>query len=720
MAESIFAQAPGADGLHRTFCRLCEAQCGLIAEVTSGVIGKVGPDRDHPVSEGHLCIKGPAMASVTHDPDRVLTPLRRIGGPGEFEPVSWDEALDDIAARLRPVMARDAEGIGLFKGNPASFATLRALYGAQFLRALGGNKSFSSLHIDTGAKNLAQELVFGGAADWTFPDLEDCDFLIILGGNPLVSHMSLVAEPRVLPKLAAIHARGAVVVVDPRRTETAQRFEHLPIRPDSDAWLLAAMLNHIFARGLERRALLEARTTGWEDLRAAVQPITPERAAARCGAPAEAIRDLATRFAEARTAACYGRVGTNRGRFPTLVNLLIESLNVVTGRFGEPGGWISGVSPLAAQPASPPVLAPYGAARSRIGDIPLVLGQSPGGALAAEIVTPGKGQLRALFVESGNPVHSYPAGNELAEALEQLDLFVAIDLYINETARHAHYILPATTFFERDDFTDYWVRNAPRPCGAIFPAVIAPRGEARLEYDIYNAILERVGLPAVPAAPDDGSDLSPLMRTADAMLRGGVHGDHHGARPEGLSIARLRREFPSGVRIGERADAAASWQRVWTEEGKVRLWHAVTAGEFARLLADVSGATDGQLLLFGRRKLASLNSWMHNVERLVRSEKPTLLIHPGDARARNIGDGQMVEIASKAGRIAVEAEISEDVVPGSVNYPHGWGHEGGWRRAKRLPGANVNLIASSRPEDWEQVSGMVHVDGIAVTVAPLG
>jgi formate dehydrogenase len=713
----LFVDEPGADGLHRTFCRLCEAQCGLVAKVHDGVITKVSPDRDHPVSEGHLCVKGPGMAAITNDPDRVLTPLKRVGGPGEFEPVSWEEALDDIAARLRPIMARDPAGVALYKGNPASFATLRSVYGALFLKALGGHKNFSSVHIDTGSKNLAMELVFGGAADWTFPDLEACDFLIVIGANPMVSHMSLVAEPRVLHKLQAIHERGRVVVIDPRLTETARRFEHVPVTPDTDAWLLGAMLNHVFAAGLERRDVLEARTSGWEQLRDAVAPITPEVAERRCGVPAGAIRELAERFVRARTAACYGRVGTNRGRYATLVNIFIESLNVIAGRFGEVGGWITGVSPMVDPnaPASPSAV--YASARSRIGNLPLVLGMQPGGSLAADITTPGEGQIRALFIDAGNPVLSYPGGDALVAALEELELCVALEIYVTETSRHAHYILPGTTFFEREDLTDYWVRNATRPWVQFTPAVIPPRGEARLEFDIYNAILERLGSPPVFAGADSKNARPDLMEVADGMFRRGVFGDRFGEAPEGMSIERLRREFPSGVRVAEHPDVAGVWSRVRNPDGRARLWHEVTAAEVARLLAD-PGDPDGEVLyLFGRRKLASLNSWMHNVERLVRTDRPTLLMHPKDALARQIVDGQTVRIASKTASLEIEVEITEDVTPGSVNYPHGWGHRGGWNRANSLPGANINLLASSDPEDWEQVSGMVHVDGIPVWVS---
>ncbi len=717
MAEDNFTQTAGADGLHRTYCRLCEAQCGMIAHVNGGRIERIEPDREHPVSEGHVCIKGTSFAAVTYDPDRVLTPLKRIGGPGEFAPVSWDEALDDIAARLQAIVAKHGgAAIGSYKGNPASFATLHSTYGALFLKAMGGFKNFNAVQIDTGAKNLAQELVFGSGVDWTFPDIERCDFLIMIGANPLVSHMSLVAEPRARERLDAIASRGGVVAIDPRRTETARRYEHVPVLPDSDAWLVGAMIAHIFAKGLESRTVLEERTTGWEQLREALAPLTPELAEKRCGVPAETIRKLAERFAATPAAACYGRVGTNRGRFGTLVNLLIESLNVIAGKFGVQGGWMTGLAPIGVA-NSPPAHPRYGAMRSRIGNLPMVLGSTPGGSLAAEITTPGDGQMHALFVDSGNPVMAYPDGETLSAALEELDLLVSIDFYVNETTRHAHYVLPSLTFLEREDLTDYWVRNAPRPWVQFSPAVIEPVGESRHEFDIYNAILARMGLPALFSDPKARSNEAPaLMDVADRMLRVGPFGDGMGDKPDGLTMAKLRDEHPSGTRTADHFDAAESWQRVWTKDGKAQLWHEVTQAEIARLLAEPTERAGDELLLFGRRKLGSLNSWMHNVERLVRSETPSLMMHPRDATARGFADGQTVRVSTATGAGEVLLEVTEEVMPGSVCYPHGFGHSGGWQRANALPGININLIASSRPEDWEQVSGNVHVDGFPVRV----
>ncbi|MHC4046832.1 molybdopterin-containing oxidoreductase family protein [Bradyrhizobium sp. 23AC] len=716
----VFATAPGQDGAHLTYCRLCEAQCGLVAQVKNGRIVKVRPDEEHVTSAGHLCVKGPAMASVTHDPDRVLSPLRRKGGPGDFEPVSWEEALDDIAKRLHSVLELYGSGaVATYSGNPASFATMHYSYTRMFGAALGSKaKAFSAMHTDTASKILAQELVYGTPVPVTFPDLEDCDFLMMLGANPMVSHMSLVSEPRVRQKLAAIHQRGRVVVVDPRRTETARLFEHLPIRPDTDAWLIAAMLQHIFASGLEDRKTLEQRSEGAEQLREAVKPITPERASSYCGVPSQAIRSLAVRFAQARTAACYGRVGVCRGRYATLVNVLIELLNVVTGRFGQAGGWVSGMSPLQAD-GGPRTYPAYGSKRSRIGDLPLIIGSSPGGSLADEITTGGPDQMRVLFMDSGNPVASYPQGDQLAGALEQLDMMVALDLYITETTRHAHYILPSPTFYERDDLTDMWVANAPRPWIQYVGAVLPPLGKARLEFDVYDAILQRLGLPSLLSNFASSDTPRPrLMEAVDRALRAGVYGDRFGERSSGLSLARLRDEFPHGVRLSDRVDAAASWARLRTPDGKIRLWHPVFGAEFARLQGAATDE-DGPLRLIGRRKLPSMNSWMHNVERLVRSDRPTLLMNPLDAETRGIHDGTRVKITSSFGSIEVEVELSTDMIAGAVSYPHGWGNRGGWTHAASLPGANVNLLASSRPQDWEQISGMIHLDGVPVIVLPV-
>ena len=715
--QENYRPAPGEDGTHTSFCRLCEALCGLSVEVEAGRITRIGPDRDHPVSEGHLCIKGARMVDIVHDADRVLHPLRRKGGAGDFERVSWDEALDDIAARLGTILGQHGrDSLAVYLGNPASFASMHPAYMGGFLRTLGSGRKFNSLHTDTGAKNLAMELTYGNPFRYTFPDLEDCDFLIVIGGNPVTSHMSLVSEPRVLARLDAIAARGGVVVIDPRRTETAQRYEHLPVRPNSDVWLLVTMLNTLFEEGLFDPEALDAIATGWRDLRSALAGIPAETAAARCGVSVEDTQALARRLAAARTAAVYTRLGTGRGSFATLSNLLIEAINIVTGRLGQSGGWVIGEGAVPAVTVNP---FPYGGKRSRIGDLPLILDIAPGGTLASEITTPGAGQIRALFVDSGNPVMSYPRGDRLEQALEMLDLHVSFDLYVNETDRFADYVLPATTFLERPDMNELWGANAPRPWIQYTDAVLNPQGEARNEFDIYAAILERMGLPSPLAmmGTTDCPNPDPIA-AVDAKLQAGPFGASKLAG--GLSLAMLRDHHPHGYRFQQRVDPAASLAAITLPGGKANLWGEVYASEFVRLLAIQAPAKpdDAALLLFGRRRLQSLNSWMHNSERLTRGHQPCLQIHPADAARLELADGQRVAMITAAGRIVVPLEVTEDIVPGAVCYPHGWGNRGGWQRANAIEGANVNLLASDDPADWEQVSGMCLLDGIPVRLEP--
>lgn len=708
---NIGVPQPGEDGTHISFCRLCEALCGLSVEVKDGRIAKIGPDREHPVSQGHMCVKGARMIDVVHDPDRLLHPLRRTGGPGEFERVSWDEALDDIATRLSAIVAEHGgEAVTAYLGNPASFATMHPAYMNGFLKALGADKKFNSMHTDTGAKNLVLELTYGNPYRYTFPDLEDCDFLIVIGGNPAVSHMSLISEPRALQKLDAIAARGGIVVVDPRRTETARRYEHLAVRPDSDVWLLTMLLRTVFEETLFDADALDARAHGWRELRDAVAAVPFALAAERCGVSEEAARDLARRFAGARTAACYTRLGTGRGSFSTLTNLMIESLNIVTGRLGQQGGWVIGQGPIELFKVN---ASPYGTRRSRIGDLPLVLGITPGGSLADEITTPGRGQLRALFCDSGNPVLSYPRGDRLEAALDQLDLMVSFDLYVTETTRWSHYVLPSTTFFERSDLNELWGANAPRPWVQYSPPVIEPQGEARGEYEIYAAILRRMGLPGPLAMLGSAANPDPgPIEAADALLRNGPWGGEGG-----LSVAKLADEHRHGLRYMDRVDAEATIDLIHYEDHKARLWGEVHEAEFARLVT--AREPRGELRLFGRRRLQSLNSWMHNSERLTRGDLFSLQVHPHDAQLYGVADGQSVRVTSASNALVVVAEVTDEVMPGSVCYPHGWGHRGGgWQRANAIGGANINLLASDDPADWEQVSGMCLLDGIPVRLEP--
>ena len=715
-----FTSTPGESGRHITYCRLCEAQCGLVATVQDGQISNIEADRQHPVSKGYACIKGPAIADITYDKERVLRPLKRVGGPGEFETVQWEDALPDIARRMVEIL--DAQGpnsVGMYLGNPSAFSTQHAAAAQTFIRLFGSDKVYSAMHVDIGARSAASALVFGDAGLLPFPDLPDCDFLLILGGNPVVSHLSLSTVPRVLEKLRAIAQREGVVVVDPRRTETARRFEHQSIMPDTDAWLLIGILKCLIEQEAIDNDRVNSQTTGWNHLKSTIVSFDLFQASQQCGIPEGSIRRLATRFAKAKRAACYGRVGTNRGQFSTLTSVLIDALNIVTGNFGISGGTIIGQSAFVPEGMQVPVF-PYGNERSRIGNLPLIWGLQPGGALAAEITTPGEGQLRALFLDSGNPVLSYPDGKSTAKALDSLDLMVSLDFYVTESNKYADYILPTPTFVERADTNDLWGANAPEPWIHCVNAVIEPLGETRAEFDIYNALLSLMGKPDLVslltgADPTSASESAMPTDVADFCLRMGPYGDKFGDKPDGLNFQKLQREHPHGLRYIERMPAAASWSRIAHADGKACLMDGVIKGEFFRLSESVLSDIP-PLRLFGRRLIHSLNSWMHNSPRLSKKLRPTLQIHPHDAETHDIENGQWVRVHNDHGEITVLAEITDRVAKGAVCYPHGFGHDGGWTSANKTQGANVNQLASSNPEDWEQVSGSCFLDGIPVAI----
>ncbi|MCR9278752.1 MAG: molybdopterin-dependent oxidoreductase [Pseudomonadaceae bacterium] len=712
---STLESTPGADGEHHTYCRLCEAQCGLIASVSDGKITKVSPNRDHPVSRGHLCVKAPGMLEVTYDPDRVLTPLKRIGGPGEFAPCTWDEALEDIAHRLTTITeTHGGDSLAAYIGNPAAFATMHYAYGYTFTSLFGSQKRYNAMQVDTGARVLASDLVFGNAALTPFPDLPDTDFLMIFGGNPVISKMSLICAPRHLQQLDAISKRGGVIVVDPRCTETAERFEHQPINPDSDAWLLTAMLKTMVELDLIDAEATD-RVNGWPSLRGWLDSVDMTLATERCGIEAAAIERLARRFCAADSAVCYARLGANRGTFSTLANVLMDAINLCTGNFGKAGGSLIGQSPF--QPEnSPSVAERHGARRSRIGDLPLVSGINPAGEIADDILTPGQGQLRAFFVDCGNPVLSHPDEEKMRAALNSLELLVCLDFYANETAQYAHYILPTPTFYERSDINDLWAANAPEPWLHAVEAVIEPRGASRHEWQIYGDIAKRAGKPAPTNALlgdlDPTSEIAPPLAIADSALTQGPLAE------KGMSIGKLLMEHPGGYRISERMSPQHSMAHVNTDDGKPQIWNDTIAAECKRLSHSKSEHNPSELKLFGRRQLSSMNSWMHNSPRLSRSLKPTLLMHPVDAGNRQISDGQSVSVRSKTGDVDVTVELSSSVVEGSVCYPHGFGHSGGWQRANALGGVNINRLASAEVGDFEPISGQILLDGIPVEVRP--
>ncbi len=709
-----------------TFCRICEALCGLVATVEDGELIQLRPSPGHPLSEGFACPKGIAMTEIVNDPDRVLYPLRRRAdvppgpvGPEAFERITWDQALKEIGARLaRLIDQHGGSSVGLFSGAATFFDSSLAPVILRFISALGSPHRYSSASQDVSARYTASNLLYGSPTVVPIPDLYRTDFLLVIGANPLISHGSLFHSKRIRETLNGIVGRGGrIVVVDPRRTETAAAYEHLPVRPGADAWMLLSILDVIFAEGLEDRESIARQARGADSLRelAALHP--PEETAERTGIAPDRLRQLARDLAGAPGAAVYGRCGVNRGRSATLVSFLIEALNLVTGNLDRPGGSIIGTSPIAGMPGGA-----HGTRRTRIGGFPDIVGNMPAGVMAKEMLTPGEGQLRGLLTIAGNPILSVPNGAELARGLTGLDLHVAVDLYLSDTAQYADYVLPAASFLERSDIkplsTQAWHLT---PHLEWSEPVLPPRGEARQDADILEDIARSAGVmlessPLLRTLARAGVRIS-YERRLDKMLRLGPYGDRYGLRRSGISLKKLRARR-HGIVLAEHQPTGVLQEKIRHPDMRAHLDPPEIAVEVRELEQRHAPDPDFPLSLIGMRELRSINSWMKNSAKLMAADRThAARIHPDDAAAAGISDGAVVRVSSKTSTIELPARLTNDMVRGAIAIPHGWGHHKGYGTiAGESGGANVNLLASTDIDDIERVSGTSHLDGIPVRI----
>ena len=702
-------------------CPLCEACCGLAVSTEGGRIVGIRGAEDDVFSRGYLCPKGYALKDLHEDPDRLRTPLVRRDG--RLQPASWDEAFAEIERRLTPLIAQHGrDAVALSVGNPSAHKMGLLLYVPRLARSLGTRNVFTASTLDQMPRQLANGLMFGSWLSNPVPDIVRCDWLLVIGANPAVSNGSMWTVPDFRGKAKAMRARGGrIVVVDPRRTETAEAAdEHLFIRPGGDVFLLAGMVHTLFDEGLLRTGRLAPLLAGVDAVREAVMPFAPERVAARCGIAAPAIRRLARELAAAPRAAVYSRLGTCTQRFGTAASWLVEVLNALTGHLDEPGG---AMFPKAAAFADNTAGQPgtgrgvtTGRHRSRVSGAPEVWGELPMTLLAEEIETPGPGQVRALITVASNPVLSSPGGPRLARAFGQLDFMLGLDLYLNETTRHADVVLPGQSPLEHSHYDVAFPQLSWRNHARFSEAVLPPAPEHPPEWQQLlrlAAIARGLGAQADPRALDDdlleaevrkfAGERTPQVlaalaglqgpeRLLDLALRTGPYGDLFGLRPGGLSLQRVR-SAAGGIDLGELSPRLPEALR--TPSGKVELAPPALLADLHEALADLD-APAAPLVLIGRREVRSNNSWMHNLPTLAKGpQRCTALVHPDDAAAAGLADGAHAWLVSAAGRAEVVVEHSDAVMRGVVSLPHGWGHDDPQARlslAAQRPGANLNAL----------------------------
>ena len=720
----------------RRSCSLCEACCGLELHVEGEKILAVRPDAEDPRSQGFACPKGIAIAGVHDDPDRLRQPMRRTPS-GDFEPVSWEVALAEATRRLDAVRREHGkDAVALYVGNPVVHDHAAALVRAGLIAALGTRNCYSAGTQDTSPRFATSWHLYGSSFATPIPDLERTDYLLCVGANPVVSNGSLLTAPNMRRRLRDLRTRGGrLVVVDPRRSETAREAdEHLAILPGGDAALLLGMVRVLLDEDRADRAAIARLALDFEPVEARIRGLDRAALAAACGIAWDEIARVAREFAAAPSGAAYSRIGVCNNRFGTLGTWATDLLNLVAGRLGVPGGSMFTTPAVDASRLSRlPGFDGHDRFRSRVRGLPETLGDLPSACLAEEIETPGDGQVRALLTYAGNPVLSVPNGSRLDAALERLDFMVSVDLYLNETTRHADLVLPPSWSLTEHHYELLFAPVAVRNFARWSPPAVPARPGEKADWEILLALAEGLGGGLTGVAP-----LDTLLRGAarlgwratpdhllDLLLRTGVHGDallpralRFGRFRDGLSLARLA-ELPHGADLGPLEPGVA--RRILHRDRRVHVSAAPFLDAFDRWAAEpTAGApADGELLLIGRRELRTNNSWMHNVPALVSGrERCVLLVHPDDAARAGVADGGTAILESRVHRGPVPVRLSDEMRPGVVCLPHGWGHAGAaryLRTAGRRPGVSFNDWSDDA--ETEAMVGQSILNGVRVRLS---
>jgi formate dehydrogenase len=716
--------------VQKTYCRICEAHCGL--EVTVGddeQIVSVKPDKQHPVSKGYACIKGTAAGALHHDPDRVNYPMKRING--EWQRIGWDQAIEEIGAKVSELRGRHGNrSIAMYQGNPTYFSFQNIMYSTAFLESIGSPNIFASHSVDGNNKYEAATHIYGRSMVHPVVDLDKVNFFMCFGSNPVVSQMSFIQVLNPIQKFKAIEARGGkVVIVDPRRTETAAKAgEHVFIKPGTDVYLLLAMLHVITHEQLFDAGYADKYAQGVRLFIENSKLWTPERVEKISGILAEDIRRLALEYRDADGAALYMSTGVNMGPFGTLSYWLVQGLNFITGNVDRKGGLLLPRGAFDALKLAELLgLGGFDEHRTLASNWHRVAGCFPSSVLAEEIEIDHPDRIRALFVSAGNPVHSIPQGRDIGAALDKLELVVSIDIYHNETAMYADYILPATDMLERSDYPVSHMVLQEVPFAQYTPEMVSPKYERRPEWQIYSDLAIACGAKIVGKTVCNS--LPHINRLIGKIPILGRHFGGHAIQPDHLLSLLLRwggrtslkalKAQPEGLLLEATQAETFIGKRVPTPDGKLQLWPEKITQDLLRLqqVSERFVADTNQLYLIGQRHRRSHNSWMHNNPHIKQPEGNQALMHPDDAATRGIVEQSEIQIRSAQGAVQLKVLLTSDMRPGVIAVPHGWGHQQSkMARAAALKGVNINEVVPGGEANMEPVSGQAIMLGHLVDV----
>jgi len=696
---------------HYRACNLCEAICGLEIKTQGDQVLSIKGDKNDPLSRGYICPKGTAMEDIFTDPDRLRKPVVRQGD--KWVEISWQQAFDTVADKLVAVQEQHGHNaVAFYAGNP-NVHNYGSMTHANVLRKAVQTKiHFSATSLDQLPHHLTSYSLYGHQSLIPIPDIDHSNYMLIIGGNPLASNGSIMTSPDIPKRLKAIQQRGGrFIVIDPRRTETAEiADQHLFIRPGTDAWLLMAMLNTLFAEDLISTGHLTDLLVGVDQVRSACVSFTPELAEQRTGVAAEQIRQLARDMASTEGAVCYGRMGVSVQVYGTLCQWAIQMINILTNSLDVRGGMMASSPAFGFIKPGESGAGHFAAFHSRVSSLPEFAGELPATVMAEEMLTEGEGQIRGLITTAGNPVLSAPNGNLMDKALAGLDFMVSIDFYINETTQHADIILPPTSALEHDHYDLAFHRLAVHNTARFNEAVFEPAEGSKHDWEIFNelglAVAARKGMDAKPLPSPD--------KLIDMGIQRGPYSAAAGHELE-LTLDKIK-QHPHGLDIGPLQPSLP--ERLCTSDGKITLMADYIIEDLARLGTDQSATAKDEFLLIGRRHIRSNNSWMHNSHRLVKG-KPRwqLLMHPDDLAAHQLQDQSQVRIQSRVGEVQTQVMASDEVMPGVVSLPHGWGHKRdgvSMEIAAAQGGVSCNDLTDDKLID--QASGNSALNGVPVRI----